>query len=432
MRTALIVSLLLVLSACGIGGPGGGPNTNPFYDPAATGFYQGYDGVVMNFNQFPPTLFFYADDIGGKSNEIPFGIEVHNVGGSNTRGGIFISGYDPNMIQIEGHEIGKSYANACSLRIADYSLSQLGAVFSCGRDFSARVGGGGGGGLLKTFTARGIPGSQYFSADSTIGQALEQVTFNYDNVGDGMHEFDFDFGNSDVFSLDYYNRGLKLMMFLAGISFEFYNGEEYMLPGNTYDYPGGGIEYIPYTGYIMRWPEGADAVPQTFMATNCYMYTTYASPVVCIDANPYVESNKVCIPRVHEWRNGQGAPIAITQVIQEQTPRRAVFHIEIQNVGGGTVFDPGQLEKCSPYYPGGARSSDLNIVWNPEVRIGDQPLFCQPQPYVRLQNGVGRFTCTYDLEYVDINSAYETPMVVELWYGYSQTIQNRVLVKRVT
>jgi hypothetical protein len=84
----------------------------------------------------------------------------------------------------------------------------------------------------------------------------------------------------------------------------------------------------------------------------------------------------------------------------------------------------------------------LNVVYLGDVRIGNTGLrtasnaggmSCSPQ-IIRLdpKTGTGTTTCTYPIEYTQIRSAYETPLVIELWYGYSQDIQKDVVIKRVT
>ncbi|MBR9693030.1 hypothetical protein GOV07_03825, partial [Candidatus Woesearchaeota archaeon] len=188
-----------------------------------------------------------------------------------------------------------------------------------------------------------------------------------------------------------------------------------------------------FNGHLIDWPQGADQIQQHIMLTNCYMYTTFAAPTVCIDPQPYSTNRKVCTPRIATWSNGQGAPLAITRVTQENTPRTAVFHVEVRNAGHGTIYDPGKLEKCSPYYPGGAKSADMDTVWIGEVRIGNNKLTCSPQNHFRLdRTGTGRFTCTYPIEYSELNSAYQTGLVIELWYGYGEIFDMPVMVKRVT
>jgi hypothetical protein len=75
----------------------------------------------------------------------------------------------------------------------------------------------------------------------------------------------------------------------------------------------------------------------------------------------------------------------------------------------------------------------LNKVYVLDARIGDQHLDCTPNrgDGIRLVNGQGNVRCEYDLEYLTAKSAYETPLIVELGYGYSTTMTRRVTFKRV-
>jgi hypothetical protein len=167
--------------------------------------------------------------------------------------------------------------------------------------------------------------------------------------------------------------------------------------------------------------------------TNCYLYTTFAAPLVCIDPDPYSDVRKVCSPDQLSFSGSQGAPIAITSIEQEASPRRSTFRINIQNVGRGEVFDAGQIQKCSPYIADRVRPSDKNVVYVGDIRIGNQRLIdCTPRGFVRLQNGRGTITCSYPYEFVGLQSAYETPLYVELWYGYSDTELRQMQIKRIT
>jgi len=163
--------------------------------------------------------------------------------------------------------------------------------------------------------------------------------------------------------------------------------------------------------------------------------------MVCIDPDPNSDVRKVCTPKSKTWSGGNGAPVAITSIEQENTPRKIIFRINVKNIGRGTVYDPGKLEKCSPYYPGRVTPEDLNIVYLGDVRIGQTGLrtsahggmSCYPE-VIRLDPNTksGSVTCTYPIEFTQLKSAYETPLVVELWYGYSETEKRNIAVKRVT
>ena len=148
----------------------------------------------------------------------------------------------------------------------------------------------------------------------------------------------------------------------------------------------------------------------------------------------HFQDRKVCTPRHFTGTKGQGAPVAVTLIEQENTPRQAVFRIHVKNVGGGQVYDPGKLEMCSPYFPGRVTNQDLNVIYIGDIRVsGDlQRLRCTPNNFLRLnpQTQEGIITCMYDIPFSGLRSAYRTPLVVELWYGYSKTMQRRVLIKR--
>jgi len=416
MMLACLLSLLFLVAGCGIIST---QNTNQYYSGARMQYFQGIKGVDAWFDQFPPMLYYYGNAAASSANDFPFSVEVQNNGASYTRGAVFVSGYNPDLIQIDEIPITKAGQGACSLRLGDYSLNTFSMFLQCGNNFQWS---GESGDWLKSIS---VSGKTWFS--NTI---LNQLVFNYQhtNAGDTI---DLVLDNT-TFTYDQREHGILLIGMLGGLSFERFLGQEFLLAGNTYDYPGGELEYIDYHGHIVNWPQGTDEIPQPFMLTTCYMYTTFAAPMVCIDPQPYSENRKVCTPQTATWGSGQGAPVAITTVTEENTPRTAVFHITVKNEGTGTVFDPGELEKCSPYFPGGAKASDENIIWIGEVRIGDQLLTCSPEHILRLQNGETSFTCSYPIQYAELNSAYMTPLVIELWYGYSTVQQQQITVKRVT
>ena len=173
----------------------------------------------------------------------------------------------------------------------------------------------------------------------------------------------------------------------------------------------------------------------SFLVTSCYLYTTYATPIVCVDPAPFSQDEKVCYPGQIDLKGSQGAPVAVSRVYQENTPRSVIFTIEVRNVGRGKVINPGYMELCSPYYPGRLSSQDENIVVLGDIRLSGSPqrLRCVPDNnLIRLRDGVGQITCTYDLEYATAKSAYKAPLVVELWYGYSESQIRNVHVKRVS
>jgi hypothetical protein len=433
--TLLMMICMLVLLGTAVGCTiVGGRNTNQYADSPYAKYYVGTRGVVADFVNMPTRVYYYGTS-DPASNSFSFGVRALNQGAGFSRGGVYVSGFDPSLIEFQQIPIFQNQQGACSISVGLIGYSEFGGIFRCD-GVSASVG----------------SHSQSFSIDS-IGKLasrfgkkwFDQSQFdfgvgfqNLENVGS---QFTVNIKDRDR-NLEYYQHGRLFIALFSGIDFGRYGGQEFLLAGNTYDFPGGEEAYFTYDGRVKDWPPGLDQTTQHLLLTSCYQYVTYADPVVCIDPQPESDNRKVCQPRSSTWNGGNGAPVAITSIEQENTPRKIIFRINVKNVGAGTVYDAGELEKCSPYYPGRVTPEDLNIVRLGDVRIGNVGLAnsggsggmtCYPE-VIRLDpvKGTGTTTCTYPLQYVNLKSAYETPLVVELWYGYSEARQRDLIIKRVS
>jgi hypothetical protein len=212
------------------------------------------------------------------------------------------------------------------------------------------------------------------------------------------------------------------------------HGKEFRLVGDRQTFPGGQVEYIPFQAKVTTWPPGLVQTEQTFMFTSCYVYTTYADPQVCID--PYPDSSvakKVCTPKKITYPKGQGAPVAITSIEQTNTPQSIYFTINVQNKGKGLIYRLESLNKCDPLDNNRVTVKDINEVFLGDIRLaGDyQQLKCMPlSRRIRLdEKGRGSIVCEYPIVY-DIQAAYQSPLVISIWYGYSETIQAKVVLKQ--
>lgn len=420
----LVLLLLLGLSAC----------RNQTSDPRTNRYYEGYKGIETHFTRLPPRLYYYQG-MGPEQNAVDLEIEVRNEGASFARGGVYLSGFDPNLFTFEDIHIDPDGAGACALDISNLATGSLGAVFRCD---GVTIGSNSGGGLDFRFedlasTIDSVFGSK-ISSQKLFRNPIRLDVSTFDN---DKYRMDFSWDGVDF---EYAKRGRLFLALFAGLDFDRYNGIEYILAGDMYEYPGGETLLHTYRGFMHDWPAGLDELRQNFLVTSCYQYTTYATPSVCIDPEPYnAEIRKVCQAKTYTTSGGQGAPVAITSVFQENTPLKVRFDFEIQNVGKGKIWDPGYLEYCSPYYPGRPSSRMTDVVYIGDVRVGtasmlsgDPRLECTPDHAVRLQNGRGRFTCSYDISRLrNLKSAFETPLVVELWYGYSDSELRTVQIKRV-
>lgn len=209
------------------------------------------------------------------------------------------------------------------------------------------------------------------------------------------------------------------------------------MEGKTRYNPIGNMQYITFSSEVAPLKSaGIDRYPLTLLATACYGYTTTASANVCIDPNPHGPSQRetVCTPQP-VGLGTQGAPIAVSNIDVQSSPRRTRFQITIQNVGGGDVFKEGAnyLARCSPYDSGGLQYDDVDYVKLLEVSLpgGAQDITASCKPiskddqHIRLINGQATITCEADTSGA---AAYVAPLVVKLSYGYRQTMTKQVTI----
>ncbi len=427
MRPLAWIALLciagLVLTACWT-------DDNPI-DPKYEEYYSGTEGVRMTMadNTPPANLYYYMTGKTGV-NDFDITVKIQNEGASLSQGAVFISGYDPGMIHIDGINPDMFTLQDCSVNLL--SLSQN--VFA---DFNVQCAGIGG---LQ------VNRDQWQTNIQNIGEHLESIGVDIFGSNQILNDVDLTIGGqgSDIqrislgygpnVNMEYYGRGVGLLVFassLPGIDFE--NGQQYVLAGDNYYFPGGETDYKDFKAHIVNWPQGIDETYQKFLVTNCYFYATEATPLVCLDPEPYSEDRKVCTPGYTTFKGSQGAPVAVTSVRQENTRTKAFFTITFSNVGNGRVYAPWAITKCNPYGGAGRTTEkDLNVVYLGDIRIGNTYLDCVPtNRFIRLENGQGTITCSYDYEYGDIRSAYQTPLIISLYYGYGQTMERQVRIKRV-
>lgn len=434
LAVILLLGLVITLTACDV------PFSETFArnkDPSNSQFYEGSRGVEMRFSDTanPPPRMYYFSDAEPDDNAFSIFVDLHNVGASWTRGGIFVSGYDPSMIRIQDIDIpryGGGWSD-CVMDFGFFGANNVEGSFNFWDLFGGQIG------CAETGVGGYTQGADNWGLNiNSLGQLFGDDNEWWSNIG---MSYDNQYGNptfglniDDNFNMDFLNRGKGLLILLSGLNFERYNGKEYLLHPDDYDYPGGEITMIPFDGEVYNWPQGLDQTdhPVKFLVTNCYAYTTYAAPQVCIDPAPLDEGRKVCIPKKITYNGGNGAPVAVSSIEQENTRKRIYFTINVRNVGGGDIFDMGYLERCSPYYPGRLSTLHVNKVYVVDARIGNTHLQCTPDrgDGVRLVDGRGQFRCFYDLEYQTAKSAYETPLIVELAYGYGETMMRSTTIKR--
>ena len=215
------------------------------------------------------------------------------------------------------------------------------------------------------------------------------------------------------------------------------------LEGKSTINPNGGIDFINFEGKVITENLNVEKYEPTLLATSCYKYNTIASPQVCIDPDPYstISTKKVCSVNDISLSN-QGAPIAVTKIEEEALATKTQFRITVKNVGGGDVIKEASTEKCDPFGSSKLDREDIDKVLLEEATIGKKPLDCGPfaegnvqdtKGFVRLINGEGSIICKLNKDdYGQTNSAYTSPLKVQLSYIYKTTTDRKIIIKKET
>ncbi|MEK6963581.1 MAG: hypothetical protein AABX70_04085 [Nanoarchaeota archaeon] len=430
-----------------------------------SGEYTGKDGVIISFTGGVPTRIYteqdlpiqmiighaigigFQDQVLGTTLEhkgdVDIGVKVWNKGTSFVRGAVYLSGYDPKIISFEGQDdnVGKlqTYKD-CTLNLDRLGFGLLSGNFQCqsidlgslGKvNLGLAVNKQGQvafdlGGLNLDTALDKLFKTNLFERTALFGKT--DISFSKNDAGT---RFDLTFNNPDL-DVAYSSRG---RLFLAAFSFIDFTmngkGVEFLLPPSIADYPGTNAQYFNFHGVVHGLPLGQPSADQTILVKTCYLYSTYSSPSVCIDPDPSSATKKVCTPTRYSSSSGQGAPVAITSISEETTPTKIYFNIDIENIGGGQLYDPGYIQRCNPYYPLPVTDNDLDTVLVGAAYIGKQRLTCDPPMAVRLFQKKGRVRCYYDLkDAFTSKTGYQTPLTLELWYGYSTSMQKTINIKR--
>jgi hypothetical protein len=393
-------------------------------------YYTGSRGIMMYMDR-PPSMFYYrSSDLGDiDGNTVEMNVRLLNDGASDSYGALYLTGFSGDMFKITRIDSTGEHP----VIISDNRDSCYFDVMSLGKsigDWNFLMGCWGG--TYKQFgnTQQIDLGGQFFKTLSTkFGWNIPldnlQVSWNENgllNLGVGA-----DFGVM--------NFGRSLMMIVSSLDFEGLGGSVFTMKGDNSAYPGGDIDFKTFKVQMTsRWPAGQDYFNIPYQIKTCYAYTTFVSPMLCIDPDPFSDERKVCNAETYTWGGSQGAPVAVTRVQQTNTGKELLIELTIKNVGPGRVWDAGYLEGCSPYFPGQVKPKMLNTVYLGYAYVGDRPLDCTNYYQVRLDPNTqeARITCRYDMTTADdIGSGYQIPLKMELWYGYEETVSQQITVRKL-
>ncbi|MBI3033612.1 hypothetical protein HYY72_00435 [Candidatus Woesearchaeota archaeon] len=209
------------------------------------------------------------------------------------------------------------------------------------------------------------------------------------------------------------------------------------LGGRTSFDPVGETEIKQFEGQV-RLSGNIDTHKPTFLATACYDYETIASPLVCIDPDPFsVRSReKACTTGDLTLSGGQGAPVAVTRVQLSPTTEKLRFSIDLSNAGGGDVYQRGS-QNCNPYSGQELSFQERDLIRVDEVKVSNIDITgsCKPltDGYIRLIGGKRTIFCELDLGSSGLSRspAFSTPLTMKFSYGYTSSIRKAIEIVRV-
>jgi hypothetical protein len=194
-----------------------------------------------------------------------------------------------------------------------------------------------------------------------------------------------------------------------------------VLEGKTIYNLDGGFNQIEFESSDVRLPLGVFEYTPTLDIKTCYLYTTTASPQVCLDPLSIQVSRE---QTTCDWRKGvsvsagQGGPVSISYVgIDMIGSGKAFVEINIANSNGGAVLgNDVDIRSCGnlPLH-----HTDLDRVGYEVFMTGADVVSCNPSTgFVRLVNGQGKITCKINIPH---GPAFETPLTIQLDYGYMKS-----------
>ena len=220
------------------------------------------------------------------------------------------------------------------------------------------------------------------------------------------------------------------------------------LPAASPINPLGGFATVEFEGKIIADKITVDEYNPTIMATACYPYGTLASPTVCVDPLPFDDRQEKVCHIGSQTLETQGAPVAVTKITQEASTNKIQFKITIKNVGDGDVINssPGSLSRCNPLGGGKLDRKEFDRVQVTKIKIGSVDLWhadknnnnCSPfadgsNDIIKLFNGEGFVICTLTVSGLgDVQSAYTTPLNINLSYNYRSTISKPIKISKLT
>lgn len=391
---------------------------------------------------------------------------VANTGRADALAAIYITGYDPNLFVV--HPLGPFVRNgeprSCWQWMVNVNNGEYAGYAACVREEDV-FGLGVTWGDDRSVRADGLnvnandylnrllswmrdeptnfedPTGLFSSLNFNCNAGGNPVTSSGVRIGGVSSGCQISFGVPDRF-LNRPSRGsLTLAQYAAGMR-NCANGctlvpspllPEQYIGGNTEWTPGGEMMNIDFGVWVdrNRWPENYNDHNQLFQVTTCSLYTTYITPSVCIDPTPGQNvDSKPCVAGRIDLERHQGAPLRISRIDQVSQGPRVMFTFHVEDTMGGRLFYPGAIDFCSPASPDvlSREFRDMAVVVDARILGSSEGLDCR-DGLIRLQNGRGQITCSYDLNPLSMSvGAFQTALNVEIAYLYrtQQTIHSSI------
>ncbi len=167
----------------------------------------------------------------------------------------------------------------------------------------------------------------------------------------------------------------------------------------------------------------------------CYDYKTEVRTDVCIDYD-YLNLNlnninKVCTVKEHKM-GSEGGPVEVTNIKpafeSSGNQLKLKYIITIRNAGAGMVTKPGNADSmCSA----GSDKTTFNTL-EIKAKLGINELDCKDisgDNDIHLEDDIGKAVCILQNP-VSEQAPYLTTLKIELLYGYVQTLQKKILIRK--
>jgi len=206
------------------------------------------------------------------------------------------------------------------------------------------------------------------------------------------------------------------------------------LSGKSFSNPRGDDKIIYFNLHSKKIENMSQYHDTTINVIACYEYQTILYHDICIDTDPLNQKigTKPC--KVAEKTfSGQGAPVVITKVVPEFLLKDGkvypVITIYLKNSGSGLVINKTEIDNvCS----GRAVPRDLYGIFDLKVTLGTIELNCTPQN-LKLQKEADYVQCTFPKNMPGYDQrilSFQTPLKVELTYGYTITKATKTRIEK--